>query len=71
MLLEIFKKGRWDWNEMGLMSFWYMLMGDDINTIKENKETAIDISYVVGLQVNTEYIKYKMSHYQNTSKILA
>jgi hypothetical protein len=56
---------------MGLMSFWYMLMGDDINTIKENKETAIDISYVVGLQVNTEYIKYKMSHYQNTSKILA
>jgi hypothetical protein len=34
------------------------LLGDNIETIKENTQTLIDTSKKVGLEVNTERIKY-------------
>jgi hypothetical protein len=34
------------------------LLGDNIHTIKKNRETLIDFSKVVGLEVSTEKTKY-------------
>jgi hypothetical protein len=45
------------------------LLGDNIDTIKKNMETSIDASKKVGLEVNTEKIKYMLlSRHQNGGK---
>jgi hypothetical protein len=36
------------------------LLGDNINTVKKNKETLIDASKEVGLEVNSENTKYML-----------
>jgi hypothetical protein len=44
------------------------LLGDNKNNIKKNKETLIDASKEVGLEVNTEKTKYTnilLSRHQN------
>jgi hypothetical protein len=42
------------------------LLGDNIDTIKENRETLIYASKEVGLGINSEKIKYKfLSRHQN------
>jgi hypothetical protein len=42
------------------------LLGDNIDTIKKNTETLIDPRKEVGLEVNTEKIKYMLlSRHQN------
>jgi len=43
------------------------LLGDSINTIKENRETLLGASRDIGLETNAEKTKYMiMSHYQNS-----
>jgi hypothetical protein len=45
------------------------LLGDDIITIKKSTHTLIDISKEVGLEVNTEKIKYmSLSRHQNAGQ---
>jgi hypothetical protein len=45
------------------------LLGDNIDAIKKNMETLIDASEEVGLEVNTEKIKYMLlSHHQNAGQ---
>jgi hypothetical protein len=45
------------------------LLGDNIDTIKENTQTLIDTSKEVGLEVNTEKNKYTLlSRHQNTGQ---
>jgi hypothetical protein len=42
------------------------LLGDNIDTIKKNRETLTDASKEVGLEVNVEKKKYKLlSRHQN------
>jgi hypothetical protein len=42
------------------------LLGDNIDTIKKNTQTLIDASKEVGLEVNTEKIKYMLlARHQN------
>jgi hypothetical protein len=42
------------------------LLGDSINTIKENTETLLDASKDIGLEINAEKTKYViMSHHLN------
>jgi hypothetical protein len=42
------------------------ILGDNIDTIKKNKETLIDTSKAVGLEVNVEKTKYMLlSRHQN------
>jgi hypothetical protein len=42
------------------------LLGDDIETIKKNRQTLIDAGKEVGLEVNTEKTKYMLlSRQQN------
>jgi hypothetical protein len=42
------------------------LLGDNIDTIKKNKETLIDASKEVGLEINVEKTKYMfLSRHQN------
>jgi hypothetical protein len=44
-------------------------MGDDIDTIKKNKQTLIDASKETGLEVNTEKTKYmSFSRHQNAGQ---
>jgi histidinol-phosphate/aromatic aminotransferase/cobyric acid decarboxylase-like protein len=45
------------------------LLGDDIDTIKKNRETLIDASKQVGIEVNAEKTKYMLvSHDQNADQ---
>jgi biotin operon repressor len=45
------------------------LLGDKIDTSKENIQTLIDASKEVGLEVNTEKIKYMLlSRHQNAGQ---
>jgi hypothetical protein len=45
------------------------LLGDDIETIKKNTQTLIDAGKEVGLEVNTEKIKYMLlSRQQNAGQ---
>jgi hypothetical protein len=45
------------------------LLGDNIDTIKENIKTVIDSCTEVGLEVNTEKTKYMfLSRHQNAGK---
>jgi hypothetical protein len=45
------------------------LLGDNIDTIKKNTETLIDVSKKVGQEVNTEKTKYMlMSRHQNAGQ---
>jgi hypothetical protein len=45
------------------------LLGDNIDTINKNRETLIDASKEVGLEVNVEKTKYMLvSHYQNADQ---
>jgi hypothetical protein len=42
------------------------LLGDNIDSMKKNTETLIDVSKEVGLEANTEKTKYMLlSHHQN------
>jgi hypothetical protein len=48
---------------MGYISYWFYadyvdLLGDSINTIKENTKTLLESSRDIGLQINTEKTKY-------------
>jgi hypothetical protein len=45
------------------------LLGDSINTIKENKETILEASRDVGLELNAEKTKYMiMSRHPNSGQ---
>jgi hypothetical protein len=45
------------------------LLGDSVNTIKENKETLLESSRDIGLEINTEKTKYMtMSRYPNSGQ---
>jgi hypothetical protein len=45
------------------------LLGDNIDTIKENTETLIDASKEVGLEINVEKTKYMLlSRHQNVGQ---
>jgi hypothetical protein len=45
------------------------LLGDSVNTIKENSETLLEASRDSGLEINAEKIKYMiMSHYPNSGQ---
>jgi hypothetical protein len=45
------------------------LLGNNINTIKENTETHLRVSKDIGLEINVENTKYMiMSHHQNSGQ---
>jgi hypothetical protein len=45
------------------------LLGDNIDAIKNNMETLIDVSKEVGLEVNREKTKYMLlSHHQDAGQ---
>jgi hypothetical protein len=44
------------------------LLGDDIDTIKKNKETLIDAIKEVGLEINAEKTKYMLLYHQNADQ---
>jgi hypothetical protein len=45
------------------------LLGDSVNTIRENSETILEASRDVGLEINAEKTKYMiMSHYPNSGQ---
>jgi hypothetical protein len=47
------------------------LLGDNVDTIKENTQTLIGASKEVGLEVNTEKTKYMLlSRHQNAGQIM-
>jgi retron-type reverse transcriptase len=44
------------------------LLGDSVNTIKENSETLLEASRGIGLEINAEKTKYMiMSHHLNSA----
>jgi hypothetical protein len=47
------------------------LLGDNIDSIKKNTHTLVDVSKEVGLEVNTEKNKYMLlCHHQNVVQIM-
>jgi hypothetical protein len=47
------------------------LLGDSVNTIKENREILLEDSRDIGLEINAEKTKYMiMSHYPNSGQNL-
>jgi hypothetical protein len=45
------------------------LLGDSVNTIKENSETLLEASRDIGLEINAEKTKYMiMSHHPNSGQ---
>jgi hypothetical protein len=45
------------------------LLGDSVNTIKENSETLLEVSRDIGLEINAEKTKYMiMSHHLNSGQ---
>jgi hypothetical protein len=45
------------------------LLGDSVNTIKENSETLLQASRNIGVEINAEKTKYMiMSRYPNTGQ---
>jgi hypothetical protein len=45
------------------------LLGDSVNTIKENSETFLEVSRDIGLEINAEKTKYMiMSHHPNSGQ---
>jgi hypothetical protein len=45
------------------------LLGDNISTIQKSRETLIDASKEVGLEINVEKTKYMLlSHHQNVGQ---
>jgi hypothetical protein len=45
------------------------LLGDSVNTIKENSETFLEASRDIGLEINAEKTKYMiMSHHPNSGQ---
>jgi hypothetical protein len=45
------------------------LLGDSVNTIKENSETLLEDSRDIGLEINAEKTKYMiMSHHPNSGQ---
>jgi hypothetical protein len=46
------------------------LLGDDIDIIKTNTETLIDVSKKVGLEINVEKTKYMLYRPQNVGQNL-
>jgi hypothetical protein len=45
------------------------LLGDSVNTIKENSETLLEVSRDIGLEINTEKTKYMiMSRHPNSGQ---
>jgi hypothetical protein len=58
---------------MGHISCWYAddvnLLGDSVNTVKENSETLLEASRDIGLEINAEQTKYMiMSRYLNSGQ---
>jgi hypothetical protein len=44
------------------------LLGDNVDTTKKNTETLIDASKEVGLEINVEKTKYRLSRPQNVGR---
>jgi hypothetical protein len=44
------------------------LLGDGINTIKENSETLLEAGRDIGLEINAEETKYMMSRHPNSGQ---
>jgi hypothetical protein len=45
------------------------LLGDSVNTIKDNSETLVEASRDIGLEINAEKTKYMiMSHHLNSGQ---
>jgi hypothetical protein len=45
------------------------LLGDSVNTIKENSETLLETSRDIGLEINAEKTKYMiMPHHPNSTQ---
>jgi hypothetical protein len=45
------------------------LLGNSVNTIKENSETLLEVSRDIGLEINAEKTKYTIvSHHPNSGR---
>jgi hypothetical protein len=61
--LGMSKKTKWDWNGTHQLLIYaddVNLLGDNIDTIKENTKTLIDSTKEVGLEINAEKTEYML-----------